>query len=78
MLRSLMGRRRPCTVLYDDPPWPMRSLQWSHWIVQTYRFPPIEKLRPEIIGCGGDRCYNHGMLISPAISNSSAGPPTGR
>ncbi len=26
----------------------------------------IERLRPEIIQCGEDMCYNHGMFISPA------------
>jgi hypothetical protein len=65
LLRSLMGPEKACTVLYDDPQLAHEILEWHHWIVKTYHFPLIEKLRPEIIACGEDCCYNHGMLISP-------------
>ncbi len=64
-LRGLMGPERACTVLYDDPQLAHDILDWHHWHRKTYAFPLIERLRPEIISCGEDNCYNHGMLISP-------------
>ena len=64
-LRGLMGPEKACTVLYDDPQLAYDILDWHHWYRKTYEFPLIERLRPEIIGCGEDNCYNHGMLISP-------------
>jgi len=64
-LRGLMGPEKACTVLYDDPQLAHDILDWHHWHRKTYAFPLIERLKPEIIGCGEDNCYNHGMLISP-------------
>ncbi len=65
-LRSLMGPERACAILYDDPRLAHEILDWHSWRRRTYIFPIIERLRPEIIACGEDICYNHGMLISPA------------
>ena len=65
MLRTLMGPEAACTVLYDDPELAHEMIDWFAWRRRTYLFPVIERLRPEIIGCGEDCCYNHGMLISP-------------
>ncbi len=65
-LRMLMGPERACTILYDDPVLAHEILDWHSWVRRTYVFPIIERLRPEIISCGEDICYNHGMLISPA------------
>jgi len=65
-LRGLMGPYAASTVLYDDP-------QLAHDIIdhyaretETYLFPVIERLRPEILAAGEDCCFNHGMLIRPA------------
>jgi len=65
-LRSLMGPERACTILHDDPILAHEIIDWHSWIRRTYIFPIIERLRPEIISCSEDICYNHGMLISPA------------
>ena len=64
-LRSIMGTEKACTVLYDDPALSHEIMEWQDWCMETYQFPLIERLRPEIIGTGEDCCYNHGMLISP-------------
>jgi hypothetical protein len=65
LLRGLMGPEAACTILYDDPELAHEMIDWHAWERRTYVFPLIERLRPEIIGCGEDCCYNHGMLISP-------------
>jgi len=65
-LRGLMGPERACTILYDDPMLAREILEWCAWVRRNYVFPVIERLRPEIVCCGEDICYNHGMLISPA------------
>jgi len=64
-LRSLMGPEKACTILYDDPMLAYEIIEWNTWIIKTYYFPLIERLRPEIIYAHEDCCYNHGMLISP-------------
>lgn len=64
-LRSLMGPERACTILYDDPTLGHEIIDWHTWIVKTYYFPLIERMKPEIIQAWEDCCYNHGMLISP-------------
>lgn len=64
-LRGLMGPEKACTVLYDDPQLAHDIINWHRWQRKTYAFPLIERLRPEIVSCGEDNCYNHGMLISP-------------
>jgi hypothetical protein len=60
-----MGPERALTALYDDPSLVHEMIEWNTWRINTYTFPLIERLRPEIISCGEDNCYNHGMLISP-------------
>ena len=64
-LRGLMGPAAACTVLYDDPELAHEIIDWFTWRTETYAFPLIERLKPEIVGTGEDCCYNHGMLISP-------------
>jgi len=64
-LRNLMGPEKACTILYDDPTLAHEIIDWHTWIVRTYFFPLIERLRPEIVEFWEDCCYNHGMLISP-------------
>ena len=64
-LRGLMGPVAACTVLYDDPALAHEIIDWSTWHTETYLFPLIRRLRPEMVGTGEDCCYNHGMHISP-------------
>jgi hypothetical protein len=66
VVRSMMGPERACTILYDDPGLVEEIHEWMLWIARTYRFPLVEKLRPEIVSAFEDLSYNHGMLISPA------------
>ena len=64
-LRGLMGPELACTVLYDDPELAHEIIDWFAWRTETYLFPLIERLKPELVGTGEDCCYNHGMLVSP-------------
>lgn len=64
-LRSSMGVEKASTVLYDDPDMVKEIMDWNQWKRETYYFPLIERLRPEIIHTGEDMCYNHGLMISP-------------
>ena len=65
-LRGMMGPELACTVLYDDPGLAHEIIDWFTWRTETYLFPLIERLKPELVGTGEDCCYNHGMLISPS------------
>ena len=66
MIRDdLMGPEMACTVLYDDPGLAREIVEWEDWIRREYRFPLVERLRPEAVQCGEDNCYRGGMLISP-------------
>ena len=64
-LRGLMGPYAASTILYDDPDLAREIIDYYDWRIETYLFPVIERLRPEILGAGEDCCFNHGMLISP-------------
>ena len=64
-LRNMMGPADACTVLYDDPSLAAEIIDYIAWHQQTFVFPLIERLRPEIVAGWEDMCYNHGMLISP-------------
>jgi hypothetical protein len=64
-LRSLMGPERACTILYDEPELAREILDYFAWHRQTYVFPLIQRLRPEVVAAWEDMCYNHGLLISP-------------
>jgi len=66
LLRSLMGPEAACTVLYDDPELAHDIIDFFSVRTQTYTFPLVERLRPEIIAAWEDCCYNNGMLFSPA------------
>jgi len=65
-LRELMGPEAACTILYDDPELAHEIIEWNSWKVETYVFPVVRRLRPEILAVHEDMCYNHGLLISPA------------
>lgn len=64
-IRSLMGPERACTILYDEPELIHEIMEWRMWYLQKYTIPLLERLRPEVLQCGEDIAYNHGLLISP-------------
>jgi len=64
-LRGLMGPYAASTVLYDDPALAHEIMEYYTWVAETYTFPVIDRVRPEILGAGEDCCFNHGMLLSP-------------
>lgn len=68
-LRNLMGPEKACTILYDDPGLAHEIIDFFSALTIKYTFPLVERLRPEILNCWEDCCYNHGMLISPKHFN---------
>ena len=64
-LRGLVGPEAALLMLYDDQELAHEIIDWYSWMRNTYIFPLIRRLKPEILQTGEDICYNHGMLISP-------------
>jgi hypothetical protein len=64
-LRGVMGPYLASTVLYDDPALAHEIIDQGTRALETYLFPVIERLRPEVLATGEDCCFNHGMLLSP-------------
>ncbi len=64
-VRSLAGTEYAATMLYDDPGLMHEIIEHFRWCNETYLFPLVERLRPEIVATGEDCCYRSGMLISP-------------
>ena len=64
-LRGLMGPYAASTVLYDDPKLAHEIIDFFAWETETFLFPLVDRLCPEILAAGEDCCFNHGMLISP-------------
>jgi len=64
-MRSLMGPELACTILHDDPELARDIIDHTCRINETYMFPLVERLKPEILFVWEDCCYNHGMLFSP-------------
>ena len=72
-LRGLMGPARLSVVLHDDPELIHDMMAWHLERVRQEVFPLIEAARPEIVQMGEDLCYNHGMLLSPAMFHTFCG-----
>ncbi|MBN1675566.1 MAG: hypothetical protein JXR37_31280 [Kiritimatiellae bacterium] len=66
-VRGLMGPEAASIAFYDDPELVHDIVAWRRERVREYRLPLIERLKPEIVQCGEDCCYNHGMLVSPRM-----------
>jgi len=66
-VRSAMGPEAASIAFYDDPEMVHEMAAWRRERVREYVFPLIERLKPEIVQCGEDCCYNHGMLVSPQM-----------
>ena len=72
-LRSLFGPARLSTMFYDDPELIHDMIAWRTGRTREDAFPVIDAARPEIVQMGEDLCYNHGMLLSPALFHEFCG-----
>jgi len=72
-LRSLMGPERLSRMFFDDPGLVHEMMAWRLERTREEIFPVIEAVRPEIVQMGEDLCYNHGMLLSPAMFDEFCG-----
>ena len=73
-VREDMGPEAALMAIYDEPDLVREMIQHRLWMQEQYVFPVIEALRPEIITMWEDFCYNHGMLISPAVFREFCAP----
>lgn len=64
-LRGAMGPEGLSYAMYDVPELVLEMSDWHVRQSQTFIFPLVERLKPEIIQMSEDLCYNHGMLLSP-------------
>ena len=72
-LRGLMGPARLSVMLHDDPELIHDMMDWHLDRLRREVFPVIEAARPEIVQMGEDLCFNHGMLLSPAMFHTFCG-----
>lgn len=73
-VRDLMGPERALLAVYDEPELVHDIIAHTLTEVERLIFPVIEALRPEIVTFCEDFCYNHGMLISPAVFREFCAP----
>ena len=73
-LRGLLGPRQLSLLFYDDPGLLYDMMAWRLEQTRQSIFPIIERVRPDIVQMGEDLCYNHGMLLSPALFHEFCGP----
>lgn len=66
-LRDIMGPEMACMIFYDDPVLLRDILGWFQWYNREYILPVIEAVKPDIVLVSEDLCYNHGMMIGPAM-----------
>ena len=72
-LRGLMGPEALSMTFYDDPELIHDMMRWRTEQTRRWAFPLMERLRPEVVQMGEDLCYNHGMLLSPALFHEFCG-----
>ncbi|MCD6415979.1 MAG: hypothetical protein J7M08_04720 [Planctomycetes bacterium] len=72
-LRGLLGPQRLSTMFFDDPELIHDMMRWILERTREEVFPVVEAVRPEIMQMGEDLCYNHGMLLSPAMFDEFCG-----
>ena len=72
-LRGLMGPEGLSYAFYDDPELIHDMIAWLAERTKRYSLPVIERLKPEAVYMGEDLCYNHGMLLSPALFRECCG-----
>ena len=73
-LRGLLGPQQLSLTFFDDPGLIRDMMTWRLQRTREDVFPVIEAARPEIVQMGEDLCYNHGMLLSPALFHEFCGP----
>ncbi|MDP6359120.1 MAG: uroporphyrinogen decarboxylase family protein [Planctomycetota bacterium] len=73
-VRSWMGPERALLAVYDDPELVQEMIEWQTWMFEEFTLPVIERYRPETISMWEDFCYNHGMMISPAMFEEFCAP----
>ena len=62
-LRGLMGLEGLSMAMHQEPELVHELVRWHLDRARRFRFPLIERLRPEIVQMGEDLCFNHGMLL---------------
>ena len=72
-LRGLLGPQRLSVTFFDDPEMIRDMMAWRLERTREEVFPVIEAARPEVVQMGEDLCYNHGMLLSPAMFHEYCG-----
>lgn len=73
-VRNDMGPERALLAMYDEPDLVRDMLEHKLWVQETFTFPVIEELRPEIVTMWEDFCYKHGMMISPDMFREFCAP----
>ena len=66
-VRQWMGPERALLAVHDDPDLVGEMIRWQTWLFEEFTAPVIERYRPEVVSMWEDFCYNHGLLISPAV-----------
>jgi len=74
VVRNDMGPERALLALYDQPDLVKEMIDYYLSMQETFVFPVIEALRPEVVTMWEDCCYNHGMLISPEAFRNFCAP----
>ena len=73
-IRDSMGPEGASLAFYDDPDLVRDMIAWLTQMARKEFFPLVERLKPEMVILGEDLCYNHGMLLSPALFDAFCGP----
>ncbi|HAL44335.1 MAG: hypothetical protein A2Y12_16055 [Planctomycetes bacterium GWF2_42_9] len=64
-VRNLAGTELASTLLYDNSDLVQDIIDWQSFIRNTYLYPLVKRLKPEVLQLSEDCCYKQGMLISP-------------
>ena len=72
--RNWMGPERALLAVHDDPALVREMIEWQTWLFDEYTVPSIERHCPEVIDMWEDFCFNHGMMISPAMFRELCAP----
>ena len=73
-VRSWMGPERALLAVYDEPDLVREMIAWQTWLFDEFTVPLIERYRPEVISMWEDFCYNHAMMLSPAMFRDLCAP----
>lgn len=73
-VRDSMGPEGASLAFYDNPDLVREMIAWLTQTAHDAFFPLVERIKPEMVLLGEDLCYNHGMLLSPALFDEFCGP----